>query len=160
MTTSIIFWTTVAIIALFCLLWLFWQDASPAPERKQQSARIPTAMDELARRVNESEAANETVSRYMLTLADGRITGVNIAGGQFNAQPATEDDIVAAARVGIMVKAEDWARNPTPEGQPAPVLSSPRKPEYRYRSAKTGRFVKASYAKRYPHRTVRSKVKS
>lgn len=35
-----------------------------------------------------------------------------------------------------------------------------RKPDYRYRSAITGKFVKASYAKRYPHRTVRSKVKS
>jgi hypothetical protein len=28
-------------------------------------------------------------------------------------------------------------------------------PRYRYRSAITGRFVRASYAKRYPHLTVR-----
>lgn len=30
---------------------------------------------------------------------------------------------------------------------------------YRYRSAVTGRFVKAAYAKRYPKRTVRERVK-
>jgi len=30
---------------------------------------------------------------------------------------------------------------------------------YRYRSAVTGRFVKAGYAKRYPHLTVREAVK-
>lgn len=30
---------------------------------------------------------------------------------------------------------------------------------YRYRSAVTGRFVTASYAKRYPKRTVRERVR-
>jgi len=30
---------------------------------------------------------------------------------------------------------------------------------YRYRSAVTGRFVKPGYAKRYPHLTVRERVK-
>lgn len=30
--------------------------------------------------------------------------------------------------------------------------------QYRYRSAVTGRYVTASYAKRYPHRTVRERV--
>ena len=30
---------------------------------------------------------------------------------------------------------------------------------YRYRSAVTGRFVKAGYAKRYPHLTVRERPK-
>ena len=30
---------------------------------------------------------------------------------------------------------------------------------YRYRSAVTGRFVKAGYAKRYPKRTVRERIK-
>lgn len=34
-----------------------------------------------------------------------------------------------------------------------------RKPTYRYRSAVTGRWVKAAYAKRYPKRTVRERVK-
>ena len=29
---------------------------------------------------------------------------------------------------------------------------------YRYRSAVTGRFVKAGYAKRYPHLTVRESI--
>ena len=29
---------------------------------------------------------------------------------------------------------------------------------YRYRSAVTGRFVKAAYAKRYPKRTVRESI--
>lgn len=31
--------------------------------------------------------------------------------------------------------------------------------QYRYRSAITGRFVKPAYAKRYPKRTVRERVK-
>lgn len=31
---------------------------------------------------------------------------------------------------------------------------------YRFRSAVTGRFVKAAYAKRYPKRTVRERVKA
>lgn len=30
---------------------------------------------------------------------------------------------------------------------------------YRHRSAVTGRFVKAAYAKRYPRRTVRERVR-
>lgn len=30
--------------------------------------------------------------------------------------------------------------------------------QYRYRSAVTGRYVKAAYAKRYPHLTVRERV--
>lgn len=30
--------------------------------------------------------------------------------------------------------------------------------KYRYRSAISGRFVKAAYARRYPHRTVRERV--
>lgn len=29
---------------------------------------------------------------------------------------------------------------------------------YVYRSARTGRFVTAAYAKRYPHRTVRERI--
>ncbi len=29
---------------------------------------------------------------------------------------------------------------------------------YRYRSAVTGRYVTAAYARRYPHRTVRERV--
>jgi hypothetical protein len=33
------------------------------------------------------------------------------------------------------------------------------KPAYRYRSAATGRYVKACYALRYPHLTVRETVK-
>lgn len=33
------------------------------------------------------------------------------------------------------------------------------KPAYRYRSAITGRYVKPAYAKRYPKRTVRERVK-
>lgn len=32
------------------------------------------------------------------------------------------------------------------------------KKTYRYRSAVTGRWVKAAYAKRYPDRTVRERV--
>lgn len=32
------------------------------------------------------------------------------------------------------------------------------KRRYRYRSAVTGKFVSASYAKRYPNRTVRERV--
>ena len=31
------------------------------------------------------------------------------------------------------------------------------KPQYRYRSAITGRYVKPTYAKRYPHLTVRER---
>lgn len=33
------------------------------------------------------------------------------------------------------------------------------KPRYRYRSSVSGRFVKPAYAKRYPKRTVRERVK-
>lgn len=33
------------------------------------------------------------------------------------------------------------------------------KPRYYYRSAVTGRFVKAGYAKRWPHLTVRVRIK-
>lgn len=33
------------------------------------------------------------------------------------------------------------------------------KPRYRYRSAVTGRFVSEEYAKRYPKKTVRERVK-
>ena len=33
------------------------------------------------------------------------------------------------------------------------------KPQYRYRSAVTGRYVTGAYAKRYPHLTVRERVK-
>jgi|GEM_PF-3401230 hypothetical protein len=33
------------------------------------------------------------------------------------------------------------------------------KATYRYRSAVTGRYVKAAYAKRYPARTVRERVR-
>ena len=33
------------------------------------------------------------------------------------------------------------------------------KPRYVYRSAVTGRFVSAAYAKRWPKRTVRSRVR-
>lgn len=33
------------------------------------------------------------------------------------------------------------------------------KPVYRYRSAVTGRYVTPGYAKRYPHLTVRERVK-
>ena len=32
-------------------------------------------------------------------------------------------------------------------------------PRFLYRSAVTGRFVKAAYAKRYPHRTIREKFR-
>lgn len=32
------------------------------------------------------------------------------------------------------------------------------KPTYRHRSAVTGRYVSASYAKRYPHLTVRERL--
>lgn len=38
-------------------------------------------------------------------------------------------------------------------------MSKP-KPRYRYRSAVTGHFVSAAYAKRYPHKTVRERVKA
>lgn len=34
------------------------------------------------------------------------------------------------------------------------------KPVYRYRSAVTGRYVSAAYAKRFPHLTVRETVNS
>lgn len=34
------------------------------------------------------------------------------------------------------------------------------KPRYRYRSAVTGRYVTAGYAKRYPHLTVRERVRT
>lgn len=33
------------------------------------------------------------------------------------------------------------------------------KPRYIYRSAKTGRFVTAAYAKRHPKTTVRERIK-
>lgn len=33
------------------------------------------------------------------------------------------------------------------------------KPRYRYRSAISGKFVKAAYARRYPNRTVRERIK-
>lgn len=36
---------------------------------------------------------------------------------------------------------------------------SKRNVHYRYRSAVTGRYVKPAYAKRYPKRTVRERVK-
>jgi hypothetical protein len=32
------------------------------------------------------------------------------------------------------------------------------KPRYRYRSARTGHFVSAAYARRYPKTTVRERV--
>ena len=34
-----------------------------------------------------------------------------------------------------------------------------RKQQYKYRSAITGRYVAAAYARRYPRRTVRERVK-
>lgn len=34
----------------------------------------------------------------------------------------------------------------------------PKQPRYVYRSAITGRFVTAAYAKRYPHRTVKERI--
>lgn len=33
------------------------------------------------------------------------------------------------------------------------------KPRYRYRSAISGKFVKPAYARRYPNRTVRERIK-
>lgn len=33
------------------------------------------------------------------------------------------------------------------------------KPKFRYRSAVTGRWVSAAYAKRYPRHTIRERVK-
>ena len=35
----------------------------------------------------------------------------------------------------------------------------PKQRRYVYRSAITGRFVKAAYARRYPNRTVRERIK-
>lgn len=35
----------------------------------------------------------------------------------------------------------------------------PKQPKYVYRSAKSGRFVTAAYARRYPNRTVRERIK-
>lgn len=37
-------------------------------------------------------------------------------------------------------------------------MPKPARKRYRYRSAITGRYVSASYAKRYPDRTVRESV--
>lgn len=39
------------------------------------------------------------------------------------------------------------------------AMSKKKKPRYVYRSAVTGRFVSAAYAKRYPKRTIRQRVK-
>ncbi len=38
-------------------------------------------------------------------------------------------------------------------------MAKPRKTQLVYRSAKTGRFVRAAYAKRYPNRTVGHRFK-
>lgn len=48
------------------------------------------------------------------------------------------------------------ASDPTPQPEAEPM-----KPDktHRYRSAITGRYVKPAYAKRYPHLTVRERIR-
>lgn len=74
--------------------------------------------------------------------------------------PAGITGIPGAACTRIAIRHDDlefwWNRHACP-GLPGWEVAMKR---YRFRSAITGRFVTAAYAKRYPRRTVRERVAS
>lgn len=125
MTTSMIFWSIVFLLALIGLVWLFARDAKRAPTSHghRPPYRNPSAPEPFVADYNHFAIA----------------------------KPAGEASILEGGP-GLAYELRS-------DGKLTIRGTKTSKPEYRYRSAITGKFVKASYAKRYPHRTVRSKVK-
>ena len=132
MTLHMLLWTIVAILAFAGLVWTL----------------LPAA-------------------RYVVNRAKPKGGDLGVVDQVFDGATGERSAAVIARREparDIATPAEMlwWDQLPPKVGHLAPPERNPppRKPEYRYRSAITGKFVKDSYAKRYPHRTVRSKVKS